>query len=29
LKAFKRCYFFAAVVAALFLIESFLPIQLF
>jgi len=29
LKVAKRCYFSAAVIAALFLLETFLPLQLF
>jgi len=29
LKIFKRCFFGVALVAALFLLESFLPLQLF
>jgi hypothetical protein len=28
-RAFKRLYFAAAIIAVLFLVESFLPIQLF
>jgi hypothetical protein len=29
MKVFKRCYFSVALVSALFLLESFLPFQLY